>query len=267
LPIPNDIARWRVAVFIAGVALLIVGGGFHSGDLAGLTGIVLIVVSALVRPSGRERYRRVCARLVADAARAVGEAEGRFCMAEAKRMDEFGALRVPERFAVESRDLLLLFKEKNKLHLNRAGSIRNRALRRRELRDRIRDLQTRVAELAATEVEVGYGAKLTAMLAASEQDNDERMLQNGQTLSQLVECQEDLLPPEPFRYEHDLMCRGFREELTAMLEYYAASREGDSDAIRGAAQKYEDAVQLCATRLRALGIHAEGALATAKQKA
>jgi len=136
----------------------------------------------------------------------------------------------------------------------RAATLKDRAMRRTELRERIRDIQGRVAALAETDSERGYSKILGEILAARERDNEERMRENGATLAKLIAQQLKLSPPEPLLRDHALMCDAFRDEQTAMWEYYAALRGGDTQSIQKAVEQYEGAAELCIARLTALGI-------------
>jgi hypothetical protein len=114
----------------------------------------------------------------------------------------------------------------------RAATLKDRAMRRTELRERVRDIQGRVAALAETDGEKGYSKILEEILAAREQDNEERMRENGATLAKLIAQQQKLSPPEPLLRDHALLCEAFRDEQTAMWEYYAALRGGDTPRIQ-----------------------------------
>jgi hypothetical protein len=136
----------------------------------------------------------------------------------------------------------------------RTATLKDRAMRRTELRERVRDIQSRVAALAETDSERSYSKILGESIAAKEQDNEERMRENGATLAKLIAQQRKLSPPEPLLRDHALLCEAFQDEQTAMWEYYSALRGGDTQSIQKAVEQYEGAAELCIARLTALGI-------------
>lgn len=239
---------------MVGVALFVISGGLHSRDhTAALAGVTLIVVSAIPWPWGSERYRRACARNVWGASRALQHIEGQFRAADTRRLKEFQTLPVPARLEEAKKELLSVW-EADGFRNGRAATLKDRAMRRTELRERLRDIQGRVVALAETDSETGYSKILGQILAARERDNEERMRENGATLAKLIAQQRKLSPPEPLLRDHALLCDAFRDEQTAMWDYYAALRGGDTQSIQKAVEQYEEAADLCIARLTALGI-------------
>ncbi len=251
---PRYYARWRLITLVVGVVLLYVSGGLGRIGPVPIAGLVVIVVSLLPWPCGAERYRRVCAGSVAKAAHHVEDAQRQAWLAETARVSEFREIDVPDRLLDEHHELLRLFETGQALRRDRNSSMRTRALRSREVADRIRELQSRVSNLATTPDEHGYRDALDAVLIAREEGGEACARESGRILSKLVMDQETLKPPDSLRDAHNLMVRAFREELAMMWEYQTALRHGDADAIRAASMKYESVVDLCATRLEALGI-------------
>jgi hypothetical protein len=160
---------------------------------------------------------------------------------------------VPGRLEEAMKELLSVW-EGDGFHHGRTATLKDRAMRRTELRERVRDIQGRMAALAETDSERDYSKILGEILAGRERDDEERMSENGATLAKLIAQQRKLSPPEPLLRDHALLCDAFRDEQTAMWEYYATLRGGDTQSIQKAVERYEEAADLCIARLTALGI-------------
>jgi hypothetical protein len=237
-----------------GVALLVAVGGLHSRDHpVALAGVTLIIVTGIPLPWGSERYRRACARNVSGASRALQHIEGQFRAADTRHLKEFQKVPVPARLEEATKELLSVWEADGFRH-DRAATLKDRAMRRMELRERVRDIQGHVAALAETDNEKGYSKILGEILAARERDSEERTRENGATLAKLIAQQQKLSPPEPLRRDHALLCDAFRDEQTAMWRYYAALRGGDTRSLQKAVEQYEGAADICIARLTALRI-------------
>jgi hypothetical protein len=246
-------ARWRLATIVAGAVLLSVAGGVHSGGILPVAGLALIVASLVPAPWGTERYRRTCARAIVRAAREVGLAEDRSYTADAEQLASFRRVVVPTRFRAEHDELLRLLETDGRLRRDRSAVMKERALARLDVRDQIRAVTTRLETLAPAEDE-RYSAELVATVRARRRHAEDRARECGQAISQLIERQGEIRPPDALGAVHDSMCRAFGEELTAMWAYQTALLDGDAEALRAAAQSYEEAIEACAAQVEALGI-------------
>ncbi|HLM85187.1 MAG TPA: hypothetical protein VK272_03255 [Solirubrobacteraceae bacterium] len=246
--------------------MLLAAGGVGRGGAVALAGVVVIGVSVLPWPWGTERYRRVCARMLAKAARDIEVAHGQARVAESARVCDLRGIAAPDGLLSEHNELLRRCSADEALQQDRTGPLQARALRHMEVRDRIRELRQRVSELVTTSDEKQYRVKLEAMMIAREEAVEARAEESGRILSRLVADQVALKPPESLRDAHDVMCRAFREEIAAMWEYHLALHDGDADAIRAASMRLEDALDVCATRVEALGIRTVYARAQARRR-
>jgi hypothetical protein len=220
-------ARWRVATIMAGVTLLAVAGGIHSGGVTPLAGLALIILSVIPVSWGTERYRRTCAKYLVHAAREVKLAEDRFCAAEAGQMAGFRRVVVPAHFQAEHDELIRLFEIGGRLQRDRSTALRERALARLDVRDQIRALRARVETMASANDEQ-YVAELAAVVTARQRHAEERAHECGQAISRLIARQGDIRPPDALGPAHDSMCRAFGEELTTMWAYQTALVDGDA---------------------------------------
>jgi hypothetical protein len=166
-------ARWRLATAIAGVTLLSVAGGIHSGAAIPLAGLALIIVSIVPVPCGTERYRRTLAKAIAHAAREVKLAEERCCTADAGQIAGLRRLVVPLQFQADHDELLRLFEIDGRLQRDRSTVLQERALARLDVRDDIRAIMARVETLASAEDEP-YTAALVATVRARQRHAEER---------------------------------------------------------------------------------------------
>lgn len=249
----QGVPHWRLAIWLIGVVLLYVGGGWPPAGL-GVAGLVLVLVAVLRWPWGVDAYRWRCASAASKAARGIEAATKRSCEQQSQSLRELLQISVPDRLAEESQELISLVESAEAMQRDRSTPLPERSAALVSLRDRIEQICADITSRADTVDERSYGNALSAMVAANERAIQKKVDESLGILANLLAFLEGLRPPRRFRAEHDSMCQAFREEFVALSDFYTVSRGSDTQAVRTAATVYQNAAQACYKRLQDSGI-------------
>jgi hypothetical protein len=249
----RGVPPWRLVLWVIGTALFFGGGGWRLSGV-GVVGGVLVAVAVIQLPWGVGSYRRRCAGIAADAARAIENTSRLKSEQLQQHVKEVRALPVTDRFAQEGEAWVALLETAEALQGSRSTSLPERSAELMHFRIRSEAMYADLTARARTEDERRYCAVLSSVMIANNRMTDSQMQEVTRILGELARHLEQLRPPARIRAAHDAMCQAFREELEALSEYYAAVVGSDAEAVRVAAMAYQNAAQVCYARLNGLGV-------------
>jgi hypothetical protein len=244
---------WRIVVWLLGIALLFIGGGWPLSDVGGI-GCVLIAISVLQWPWGASGYRRRCARAAANAAKAIENNVTSTCKMRQRNIETLRALEAPAGFDQEKQALIALLENAETLRCDCSTPLPERSVELMNLRLRSDAMYTKLVAHARTETERSYCEALNSIMVASNRMVDSEARETAHILGGLIGEMERFKPPTLLQTTHSGTCQAFRDELVALSAYEDAARGSDTDAVRVAATRYQDAARACYAKLNELGV-------------
>jgi hypothetical protein len=245
--------RWRLSIWLVGVATLFIGGPRLAGSSGFLLGALLIAVAVAPWPSRAERYRRHLARALREASRLSDAALRGWDAAQIRHLKELRDLTAPARLAADA-DALAATLDAARRHSAQPAPFTERALELLALRLRRETLQQQIAAHAGTAEERRYSEALAAILNARKRENELLRREAERALTGLMARLEQLQAPERLHAQHEQLRRALLEEYEAMSAYYQATEGSDSEAVRRTAGAYEQASEARTAALQAAGV-------------
>jgi hypothetical protein len=247
------VPRWRLIVWLIGIAFLLIGGGWPPAG-PGVAGLILVAVAVLQWPWGLGAYRRRCAGAASRAALAIETATKRSSEQHQQHLNALRRIPIPDGLAQEAEKLISLIEASGAMHEDRSTPLPERSAALINLQSSRKKIYDKIADHASTPDEQAYRDALRSTTEANDQVTNEEMQESLRILTNLIAYQEQLQPPKHLQSAHESMCRAFREEFAALSKHFAASQNCDTEAVRATAIEYQQAAYACYARLHDLGI-------------